>query len=68
MLTQKEIKTPDDLVSIQHLISLGHKNLALTKPDGIDYEKIINARKFGITNKMKSFKSFEEEINAQFKI
>jgi len=40
---QQDIKGHDDLPSISHLVSLGMQNLALTKPGGIDYEKIINA-------------------------
>ena len=42
--------------------------MQLTVPGGIDYEKIINARKYGITNNLKSFRSFEDEINSQFAV
>jgi uncharacterized protein YlaN (UPF0358 family) len=60
----KEIKTPDDLESIARLQSLGLKNMNLTVPGGIDYDKVTNARKYGIKNNINSFKSFEEEINS----
>lgn len=38
--------------------------MELTVPGGIDYDKVTNARKYGITNNMNSFKSFEDEINS----
>jgi hypothetical protein len=47
---------------------MGLANLALTKKNGMDYERVTRSHNYGITNKMDSFKSFEEEINSQFKL
>lgn len=54
--------------TISELQATGILNLQLTKKNGLDYEKVTNAAKFGQTNQISSFKSFEEEINLQFKI
>jgi len=40
----------------------------LSVPDGLDYDKILNSKKYGITNQTKTFKSFEDEINKNFAI
>ena len=54
--------------TITELHNIGYGNLALTKKNGLDYERITNGAKFGVKNEIDTFKSFEEEINAQFKI
>lgn len=66
MQKDKEIKTPDDLESISELISRGIHNLNQSIPGGIDYEASLNSRRFGHTNQMQTFRSFEEEINKNF--
>ena len=50
--------------TVTELLTTGYENLALTKKSGLDYERVTKAREYGKTNKMDSFKSFEEEINA----
>jgi large subunit ribosomal protein L3 len=40
--------------------------MTLSVPDGLDYDKILSSKKFGITNQSKTFKSFEDEINKNF--
>lgn len=57
------INSPADLISIKDLVDLGNQNRALSKEGGLDYEKITNSRKFGITNNTTTWRSFEEEIN-----
>ena len=57
------INSPTDLISIKDLVDLGNQNRALSKEGGLDYEKITNSRKFGITNNPTTWRSFEEEIN-----
>jgi len=42
--------------------------LEKTKEGGVDFDKVINPKRFGITNNPKTFRSFEEEINQQFPI
>ena len=46
--------------SISELRATGMANLALTKENGLDYQKIFDQIETG------TFKSFEEEINEQF--
>jgi large subunit ribosomal protein L3 len=50
--------------TIEDLHTTGYNNLALTKKNGLDYERVTKSKEFGIKNKMDTFKSFEEEINA----
>ena len=54
--------------TITELETLGYANLALTKKSGLDYERVTKAKEYGKTNKIETFKSFEEEINSQFKL
>jgi hypothetical protein len=54
--------------TVEDLHNTGYTNLSLTKKNGLDYERVTKAREFGVMNKMNTFRSFEEEINAQFKI
>ena len=63
MMTQKPVKTVDDLPSISGLIAQGHKNRQAFKAGGIDYDAVTNSARYGVTNKPQTFKSFEEEIN-----
>lgn len=65
---QKEIKTPDDLVSIRDMLAIGEHNRNQNVEGGLDYESITNSAKFGVKNNASTFRSFEEEINAQFDI
>ena len=65
---QKEIKTPDDLVSASEMVALGEKNRLQTVEGGLDYESITNGAKFGVRNNPSTFRSFEDEINSQFNI
>ena len=37
--------------TISELEAMGMANLALTKRNGLDYERILNTKKFGLTNK-----------------
>jgi hypothetical protein len=54
--------------TISELHRLGYANLRLTKEHGLDYESICNSEEYGVTNVQDAFKSFEEEINAQYDI
>jgi len=38
------------LLSVQNLIQTGASNLVLSPQTGLDYEKIINTKRFGVTN------------------
>ena len=49
--------------TITELETTGYANLALTKKSGLDYERVTKAKEYGKTNKIDTFKSFEEEIN-----
>jgi len=42
--------------------------MSLAQEHGLDYEKILNSKRNGITNKMHTFKTFEDDINKQFEI
>ncbi len=56
--------------SIAALEEMGRQNLALTKENGLDYQKILRStglRRIGLQNKPATFRSFEDEINAQYK-
>lgn len=35
---------------------------------GLDYEKICQSQKYGHTNQIKSFRSFEDQINESFEL
>lgn len=67
-MTQKPVKTVDDLPSISGLIAQGHKNRQAFKAGGIDYDAVTNSARYGVTNKPQTFKSFEEEINKNFEL
>lgn len=54
--------------TIEDLQKTGYANLALTKKNGLDYERVTKAKEHGKKLKMSSFKSFEGEINANFKL
>lgn len=47
---------------------MGLANLEKQVESGLDYEKLCNAKKHGIKNNAKSFKSFEEAINKNFEL
>ena len=66
---EKEAVKLPDLHSIRDLEALGYENLAQTKENGLNYEKIIGANieeSAALVNQPHTFKSFEEQINAQF--
>ena len=55
--------------SITALEEMGRNNLALTREFGLDYTKILKStgmKKIGAKNRPQTFKSFEDEINAQY--
>ena len=54
--------------SIAALEEIGRSNMALTKEHGLDYESIVLAEGKNIaqTGKMHTFRSFEDQINAQY--
>jgi hypothetical protein len=60
------VKKEESLLSASAQISIGLTNTTLSAPDGLDYDKILSTKKFGITNQTKTFKSFEDEINKNF--
>ena len=61
--------TIDHLRSIRELEEIGMANLSLTKPYGLDYEAILagsGQKRIGETNVAETYRSFEDEINAQY--
>jgi hypothetical protein len=43
----KDIKTPQDLVSVQKLVDIGLNNARLTIQGGVDYDKILKGHRYG---------------------
>lgn len=60
-----DFKEPLTVTELKHV---GLANLSQTKEAGVDYEAVIESEKYGVKNDIKTFKSFEEEINAQFAV
>ena len=60
--------TIDDLKSVADLQAIGVANLEDEHPHGLDYDKLLNSKKFGVKNQAKTFKSFEDEINKNFNL
>lgn len=47
----------------------GYQNYQLTKPYGLDYDTLMKntgMKRVGVTNRPNTFRSFEDEINAQY--
>ena len=54
--------------SIAALEEIGRENMALTKQFGLDYETIVKneGKNVAVKNRMDTFRSFEDQINAQY--
>ena len=50
--------------SIRDLEAIGMKNLAQTKPWGLDYDTICKSEEHGLLAQPETYRSFEDEINA----
>jgi hypothetical protein len=55
-------------LSVSKLIQTGATNQVLSIQNGLDYEKILNSKKYGVTNQPKTFRSFEEDVNKHYPI
>ena len=66
---EKEAVKLPELHSIRDLEALGYQNLAQTKENGLNYDKIIGENieeTAALAGHPHTFTSFEEQINAQF--
>ena len=68
---EKEAVKLPELHSIRDLEALGYQNLAQTKENGLNYDKIIGENieeTAALAGHPHTFTSFEEQINAQFQL
>jgi hypothetical protein len=51
-------------LSVTELLNISEKNVKETKP--VDYSEFIKSNALGVTNKVRTFRSQEEKVNANF--